>query len=89
MRCFRFRMLELKMSARAIDGVAQAAGGLVAEGMRTLDETTAAPSGAMRDAELIASTCRRSDPGSCRSSRSGCSPVRRSGALDAAGWAAR
>lgn len=38
MRCFRFRMLDLKMSARAIDGAAQAAGGLVAEGMRILDE---------------------------------------------------
>ena len=70
MRCFRFRMLDLKMSARAIDGAAQAAGGLVAEGMRILYEATAATSGAMQDPELIAITCRRSDSGGCRSGRS-------------------
>lgn len=63
-------MLDLKMAARAIDGAAQAAGGLVAEGMLILDEATAATSGAMQDAELIAITCRRSDSGSCRRSRS-------------------
>ena len=54
----RFGMFDLEMHARAIDGVARVAEGLVAEGMRLLDEATAAAtSGEMRDAELIASTC--------------------------------
>lgn len=54
----RFGMFDLQMHARAIDGVARVAEGLVAEGMRILDEATAAAtSGEMRDAELIANTC--------------------------------
>lgn len=54
----RFDLLDLEMYARAIDGVALVAAGSVVEGMRILDEATAAAtSGEMRDAELIASTC--------------------------------
>jgi LuxR family transcriptional regulator, maltose regulon positive regulatory protein len=54
----RFGMFDLEMYARATDGVARVAAGLVTEGMRLLDETTAAAtSGEMRDAEMIASTC--------------------------------
>lgn len=54
----RFGMFDLEMNARAIDGVARVAAGFVTEGMRLLDETTAAAtSGEMHDVELIASTC--------------------------------
>lgn len=54
----RFGMFDLEMHARAIDGAARVAEGFVSDGMRILDEATAAAtSGEMRDAELIASTC--------------------------------
>jgi DNA-binding CsgD family transcriptional regulator len=54
----RFKMFDLEMLARAIDGVARVAEGHVAEGMRILDEATAAAtSGEMRDIELIGNTC--------------------------------
>jgi len=54
----QFEILDLEMLARAIDGVARVAEGDVAEGMRILDEATAAAtSGEMRDVELIGDTC--------------------------------
>ncbi|MFN2491052.1 MAG: LuxR C-terminal-related transcriptional regulator [Actinomycetota bacterium] len=54
----RFEMFDLEMLARAIDGVARVAEGKVAEGMRILDEATAAAtSGEMHDVELIGNTC--------------------------------
>ena len=54
----RFEMFDLEMFARAVDGVARVAEGHVAEGMRILDEATAAAtSGEMRDIELIGNTC--------------------------------
>lgn len=54
----RLKLFDLEMHARAIDGVARVAAGFVTDGMRILDEATAAAtSGEMRDAEQIASTC--------------------------------
>lgn len=54
----RFGLFDLEMLARAIDGVARVAEGNVADGMRMLDEATAAAtSGEMRDVELIGNTC--------------------------------
>lgn len=54
----RFGMFDVEMHARAVGGVARVAEGFVVEGMRILDEATAAAtSGEMRDIELIASTC--------------------------------
>lgn len=54
----RFDLFDLEMLARSIEGVALVAEGEVAEGMRRLDEATAAATGGeMRDIELIALTC--------------------------------
>ena len=54
----RFQMFDLEMLARSIDGVARVAEGHVTEGMRMLDEATAAAtSGEMHDIELIGNTC--------------------------------
>lgn len=54
----RFDMFDLEMHARAIEGAARVGEGLVSDGMRILDEATAAAtSGEMRDAGLIANTC--------------------------------
>jgi LuxR family transcriptional regulator, maltose regulon positive regulatory protein len=53
-----FGVIDLEMYARAIDGVARVTQGFVGEGMRILDEATAAAtSGEMRDVELIGYTC--------------------------------
>jgi len=54
----QFDLFDLEMYARSIDGVARVRQGHVAEGMRVLDEATAAAtSGEMRDVELIGYTC--------------------------------
>ncbi|MEX2211652.1 MAG: LuxR C-terminal-related transcriptional regulator [Gaiellaceae bacterium] len=54
----RFHEVDLEMLARSIEGAALVAAGEVAEGMRRLDEATAAATGGeMRDLELIGQTC--------------------------------
>lgn len=54
----RFRLFDLEMYARSIDGVARVRQGHVAEGMRILDEATAAAtSGEMHEVTLIGYTC--------------------------------
>jgi DNA-binding NarL/FixJ family response regulator len=54
----RFGVLDLKMLALAIDGASLVAEGEIEEGMRRLDEATAAATGGeMRDLELIGQTC--------------------------------
>jgi LuxR family maltose regulon positive regulatory protein len=53
-----FDLLDLEMLALSIDGAALVAEGEVTEGMRRLDEATAAATGGeMRDLELIGQTC--------------------------------
>jgi LuxR family maltose regulon positive regulatory protein len=54
----RFDDVDLEMLARSVEGAALVAAGEVAEGMRRLDEATAAATGGeMRDLELIGQTC--------------------------------
>lgn len=54
----RFDLFDLEMLARSIEGVSLVSEGEVTEGMRRLDEATAAATGGeMRDIELIALTC--------------------------------
>jgi LuxR family maltose regulon positive regulatory protein len=54
----RFHDLDLEMLALSIEGASLVAEGEVAEGMRRLDEATAAATGGeMRDLELIGQTC--------------------------------
>jgi len=54
----RFDDVDLEMLARSVEGAALVAAGEVAEGMRLLDEATAAATGGeMRDLELIGQTC--------------------------------
>jgi LuxR family maltose regulon positive regulatory protein len=54
----RFHEVDLEMLALSIEGAALVAAGQVAEGMRRLDEATAAATGGdMRDLELIGQTC--------------------------------
>lgn len=53
-----FDDIDLEMLARSVEGAALVAAGDVAEGMRRLDEATAAATGGeMRDLELIGQTC--------------------------------
>jgi DNA-binding NarL/FixJ family response regulator len=54
----RFDDVDLEMLARSVEGAALVAAGEVAEGMRRLDEATAAATGGeMHDLELIGQTC--------------------------------